>query len=66
VHHTIGIDRTKESNPMTTMRLLTISGSLRTGSFNTQLLTHAEDLAREAGHQVHRFNHVSRQHRPHR
>ncbi|MGP3935744.1 NADPH-dependent FMN reductase [Nonomuraea sp. KM88] len=41
------------------MKLLTISGSLRTGSFNTQLLTHAEDLARDAGHQVHRSNRVS-------
>lgn len=41
------------------MNLLTISGSLRTDSFNTQLLTHTEDLARGLGHQVHRFDRVS-------
>lgn len=38
------------------MNLLTISGSLRTGSVNTRLLDHLEELARDEGHQVCRFD----------
>lgn len=41
------------------MELLTISGSLRTGSVNSRLLTHTEDLALAAGHRVFRFDRVA-------
>ncbi|MFP5020423.1 NADPH-dependent FMN reductase [Pseudonocardia phyllosphaerae] len=41
------------------MRLLTISGSLRSGSINTRLLGHAETLAREDGHKVRRFDRLA-------
>lgn len=37
------------------MKLLTISGSLRTASVNARLLGHAEDLARDDGHRISRF-----------
>lgn len=41
------------------MELLTISGSLRTGSFTTSLLNHAEELAGTEGHRVRRFERVA-------
>lgn len=41
------------------MNLLTISGSLRADSFNTRLLAHSENLARDAGQRVYRFDRVS-------
>ncbi|MFD4366217.1 NADPH-dependent FMN reductase [Rhodococcus sp. NPDC058521] len=40
------------------MKLLTISGSLRTGSFNTRMLGFAEDLASVEGHRIRRFDRV--------
>lgn len=38
------------------MELLTISGSLRTASFNSRLLNHTEALAVASGHRVTRFD----------
>lgn len=41
------------------MELLTISGSLRTGSFTSRLLTHTEALALSLGHRVTRFDRLA-------